>query len=83
MSAISSAYLPGTSRIRSLNPHLSAAMKLTTTSRDAGVLGNGVEELGPYATLMDDPRSPSNERWVKQYLGDHSMTMLTAPRRCG
>jgi len=34
-----------------------------------------MEELGPYATLMDDPRSPSNERWVKQYLGDRSMTI--------
>ena len=42
-----------------------------------------MEELGPYATLMCDPRWPSNGRWVKQYLGDHSMTMLTAPRRCG
>jgi len=34
-----------------------------------------MEVLGPYATLLDDARWPSNGRWVKQYLGDRSMTI--------
>ena len=83
MSAISSAYLPGTSGMRSLsdslhgrmNPHLSAAMKLTTSSLTQEFSETAKEVLGPYATLMDDPRSPSNGRWVKQYLGDPRMTI--------
>ena len=26
-------------------------------------------------SLMDDPRSPSNGRWARQYLGDRSMAI--------
>jgi len=58
-----------------MNPHLSAAMKLTTTSLTQEFSETAMEVLGPYATLMDDPRSPSNGRWAKQYLGDRSMTI--------
>src|SRR5689334_10517177 len=75
MSALSSAYLPGTSGIRSLNPHLSAGMKLTTSSLTQKFSETAMEVLGPYATLLDDARWPSNGRWVKQYLGDRSMTI--------
>jgi len=58
-----------------MNPHLSAAMKLTTTSLTQEFSETAMEVLGPYAALMDDPRSPSNGRWTKQYLGDRSMTI--------
>src|SRR5216110_3743817 len=83
MSAISSAYVPGTSGMRSLsdslhgrmNPHLSAAMKLTSTSLTQEFSETAMEVLGPYAALMDDPHAPSSGRWAKQYLGDRSMTI--------
>jgi alkylation response protein AidB-like acyl-CoA dehydrogenase len=57
-----------------MNP-LSAAMKLTTSSLTQEFSETAMEVLGPYATLRDDPRSPSDRHWVKQYLGDRSMTI--------
>ena len=58
-----------------MNPHLSAAMKLTSTSLTQEFSETAMEVLGPYAALMDDPRAPSSGRWAKQYLGDRSMTI--------
>jgi alkylation response protein AidB-like acyl-CoA dehydrogenase len=58
-----------------MNPHLSAAMKLTTTNLTQEFSETAMELLGPYATLMDDPHAPSGGRWAKQYLGDRSMTI--------
>jgi len=58
-----------------MNPHLSAAMKLTTTQLTQEFSETAMEILGPYAALMDDPRAPSNGRWARQYLGDRSMTI--------
>ena len=58
-----------------MNPHLSAAMKLTSTSLTQEFSETAMEVLGPYAALMDDPHAPSSGRWAKQYLGDRSMTI--------
>jgi alkylation response protein AidB-like acyl-CoA dehydrogenase len=58
-----------------MNPHLSAAMKLTTTNLTQEFSETAMELLGPYATLMDDSHAPSSGRWAKQYLGDRSMTI--------
>ena len=58
-----------------MNPHLSAAMKLSSTSLTQEFSETAMELLGPYAALMDDPHAPSNGRWAKQYLGDRSMTI--------
>ena len=58
-----------------MNPHLSAAMKLSTTQLTQELSETAMEVLGPYAALMDDAHAPSNGRWAKQYLGDRSMTI--------
>ncbi len=58
-----------------MNPHLSAAMKLSTTQLTQEFSETAMEVLGPWAALMDDPHAPSNGRWAKQYLGDRSMTI--------
>jgi alkylation response protein AidB-like acyl-CoA dehydrogenase len=58
-----------------VNPHLSAAMKLVTTSLTQEFSETAMEILGPYAALMDDAHAPSNGRWARQYLGDRSMTI--------
>ena len=58
-----------------LNPHLSAAMKLSTTHLTQEFSETAMEVLGPWAALMDDAHAPSNGRWAKQYLGDRSMTI--------
>jgi len=58
-----------------MNPHLSAAMKLTTTQLTQEFSETAMEVLGPYAALMDDSHAPSNGRWARQYLGDRSMTI--------
>jgi alkylation response protein AidB-like acyl-CoA dehydrogenase len=58
-----------------MNPHLSAAMKLTTTHLTQEFSETAMEVLGPYAALADDPRAPSNGRWARQYLGDRAMTI--------
>ena len=57
------------------NPHLSAAMKLTTTQLTQEFSETAMEILGPWAALIDDPRAPFNGRWAKQWLGDRSMTI--------
>ena len=58
-----------------MNPHLSAAMKLTSTSLSQELSETAMEILGPYATLMDDGHAPSGGRWARQWLGDRSMTI--------
>jgi len=58
-----------------MNPHLSAAMKLTTSSLTQEFSETAMEVLGPYAALMDDTRAPSGGRWARQYLGDRAMTI--------
>jgi len=58
-----------------INPHLSAAMKLVSTSLTQEFSETAMDVLGPYAALMDDPRAPSGGRWARQYLGDRSMTI--------
>jgi alkylation response protein AidB-like acyl-CoA dehydrogenase len=60
---------------RRMNPHLSAAMKLMSTSLTQEFSETAMELLGPYAALMDDPHAPSNGRWARQYLGDRAMTI--------
>jgi alkylation response protein AidB-like acyl-CoA dehydrogenase len=57
------------------NPHLSAAMKLTTTQLTQEFSETAMEVLGPWAALMDDAHAPGGGRWAKQYLGDRSMTI--------
>jgi alkylation response protein AidB-like acyl-CoA dehydrogenase len=59
----------------SMNPHLSAAMKLTTTQLTQEFSETAMELLGPYAALMEDPHAPSGGRWARQYLGDRAMTI--------
>ena len=58
-----------------MNPHLSAAMKLVSTSLTQEFSETAMEILGPYATLMDDPHAPAGGRWARQYLGDRAMTI--------
>jgi alkylation response protein AidB-like acyl-CoA dehydrogenase len=58
-----------------MNPHLSAAMKLVTTSLTQEFSETAMELLGPYAALMDDPHAPSGGKWARQYLGDRAMTI--------
>jgi alkylation response protein AidB-like acyl-CoA dehydrogenase len=58
-----------------MNPHLSAAMKLSATLLTQEFSETAMELLGPYAALMDDAHAPSNGRWAKQYLGDRAMTI--------
>jgi len=58
-----------------MNPHLSAAMKLVTTSLTQEFSETAMEVLGPYAALMDDEHAPSGGKWAKQYLGDRAMTI--------
>jgi len=58
-----------------MNPHLSAALKLSTTQLTQEFSDTAMEVLGPWAALMDDPHAPSNGRWARQYLGDRSMTI--------
>src|SRR5215472_1595854 len=58
-----------------LNPHLSAAMKLMSTSLVQEYSETAMEVLGPYAALMWDEHAPSNGRWARQYLYDRSMTI--------
>jgi alkylation response protein AidB-like acyl-CoA dehydrogenase len=57
------------------NPHLSAAMKLTSTQLTQEFSETAMEVLGPYAALADDPHAPSGGRWARQYLGDRAMTI--------
>jgi alkylation response protein AidB-like acyl-CoA dehydrogenase len=58
-----------------MNPHLSAAMKLTTTHLTQEFSETAMDVLGPWAALVDDPRAPSAGRWARQYLGDRAMTI--------
>ncbi|TMA65559.1 MAG: hypothetical protein E6J69_12660 [Deltaproteobacteria bacterium] len=58
-----------------MNPHLSAAMKLMSTSLVQEFSETGMEVLGPWATLMDDPHLAPGGRWAKQFLFDRSMTI--------
>jgi alkylation response protein AidB-like acyl-CoA dehydrogenase len=58
-----------------MNPHLSAAMKLVSTQLTQEFSETAMELLGPFAALMDDPRSPAAGRWARQYLGDRAMTI--------
>ncbi len=58
-----------------MNPHLSAAMKLASTSLSQEFSETAMEVLGPYAALMDDAHAPAAGRWAKQYLGDRAMTI--------
>ena len=60
---------------RTLNPHLSAAMKLASTSLAQEFSEAAMEVLGPYAHLLDDGRAPSGGRWARQYLYDRSLTI--------
>src|SRR4029077_20325704 len=62
-----------------MNPHLSAAMKLTTTQLTQEFSETAMDVLGPYAALMDDAHAPGNRRWAKQYLGDRSMPIAGGP----
>src|SRR6058998_1358538 len=48
------------------NPHLSAAMKLTSTQLTQEFSETALEVLGPYAALADDVHAPSGGRWAKQ-----------------
>jgi alkylation response protein AidB-like acyl-CoA dehydrogenase len=57
------------------NPHLSAAMKLSTTQLTQAFSETAMEVLGPWAALMDDARAPFGGRWAKQMLYDRSMTI--------
>jgi alkylation response protein AidB-like acyl-CoA dehydrogenase len=57
------------------NPHLSAAMKLTTTHLTQEFSETATEVLGPWGALMDDARAPFGGRWTKQLLYDRSMTI--------
>ena len=58
-----------------MNPHLSAAMKLTTTQLTQEFSETAMDVLGPWATLMEDAHAPSNGRWPRQWLYDRSMTI--------
>jgi alkylation response protein AidB-like acyl-CoA dehydrogenase len=58
-----------------MNPHLSAAMKLSSTQLTQEFSETAMEVLGPWAALMDDAHAPFNGRWARQYLGDRSMTI--------
>src|SRR5215475_12969324 len=58
-----------------MNPHLSAAMKLMGTSLVQEYSETAMEMLGPYAALIWDEHAPSNGRWARQYLYDRSMTI--------
>jgi len=58
-----------------MNPHLSAAMKLMSTSLVQEFSETGMEVLGPWATLMDDPHLAPGGRWAKQFLFDRAMTI--------
>jgi len=58
-----------------MNPHLSAAMKLMSTSLVQEFSEAGMELLGPWAALMDDPRLAPGGRWAKQFLYDRAMTI--------
>jgi len=58
-----------------MNPHLSAAMKLTTTQLTQEFSEAAMEVLGPWATLMEDAHAPWNGRWPRQWLYDRSMTI--------
>src|SRR5206468_3996838 len=53
-----------------MNPHLSAAMKLMSTSLVQEFSEAGMELLGPWAALLDDPRLAPGGRWAKQFLYD-------------
>jgi alkylation response protein AidB-like acyl-CoA dehydrogenase len=58
-----------------MNPHLSAAMKLTTTQLTQEFSETAMEVLGPWAALQDDSHAPSNGRWARQWLYDRAMTI--------
>jgi alkylation response protein AidB-like acyl-CoA dehydrogenase len=58
-----------------MNPHLSAAMKLTTTQLTQEFSETAMDILGPWAALMEDERAPSAGRWPRQWLYDRSMTI--------
>jgi alkylation response protein AidB-like acyl-CoA dehydrogenase len=58
-----------------LNPHLSAAMKLMSTSLVQEFSETALDVIGPWAALMDDPRAASIGRWQRQYLYDRAMTI--------
>ena len=58
-----------------MNPHLSAAMKLLATGLSQEFSEAAMELLGPHAALIDDTHAPSHGRWARQYLGDRSMTI--------
>ncbi len=58
-----------------MNPHLSAAMKLTTTQLTQEFSETAMEVLGPFAALMEDGRAPFNGRWPRQWLYDRAMTI--------
>ena len=58
-----------------LNPHLSAAMKLMSTTLVQEYSETAMEILGPYAALLHDEHAPFNGKWSRQYLYDRSMTI--------
>ncbi|HJQ83825.1 MAG TPA: acyl-CoA dehydrogenase family protein [Candidatus Binatia bacterium] len=58
-----------------MNPHLSAAMKLTTTQLTQEFSETAMEVLGPWAGLLEDARAPFAGRWPRQWLYDRSMTI--------
>ena len=58
-----------------MNPHLSAAMKLMSTSLVQEFSETGMEVLGPWAALMDDSHLAPGGRWAKQFLFDRAMTI--------
>jgi len=58
-----------------MNPHLSAAMKLSTTQLTQEFSEAAMDVLGPWAALMGDSRAPSDGRWPRQWLYDRSMTI--------
>ena len=56
-------------------PQQQAAMKLMGTLLVQEFSETGVELLGPYGALMNDPHAPFDGRWARQYLGDRAMTI--------
>ena len=58
-----------------MNPHLSAAMKLMSTSLVQEFSETGMDVLGPWAALMDDSHLAPGGRWAKQFLFDRAMTI--------
>ena len=57
------------------NPHLSAAMKLSTTQLTQEFSEAAVEVLGPWGPLLDVEYAPTGSRWARQFLQDRAMTI--------